>query len=391
MNSDEIYPHIADWKASHLKFIAVREGDTRIAQFEVCLSCHSQRAQAQALGPSLECGSSCHASSSASQNLKPTQKVSNTCSGCHTFSTSYAFDHAPASTGQCDLCHSSHSTENINSSSKFPDSFSSPDDSCFRCHSRIQTKSSVHSPFQDGKCGGCHDLHGASFQKLLKAETPQLCYNCHPVFLGSSVHGVMNYQNGCLLCHGPHSGSKEKMLELTGKELCLSCHNSEIPSRLGRTLVNIAQRARAANPHSPVNSENCTETCHGVHATSVDRLLKAAYATNGATSGNVSTYSLCFQCHEENMLQGVHMKTTNFRRDVDGGDVIIWNNLHYSHVTGRGVSCSGCHDPHGSSYPFNLRNVELSGTIATYSKTSEGGSCTNSCHPSGKTYQRLEY
>ena len=77
-----------------------------------------------------------------------------------------------------------------------------------------------------GMCTGCHNPHSSNSNKLLKADQPELCYNCHEKskFTKKYVHAIIP-AGGCTSCHTPHVSDNPSLL--TNKDindLCITCH-----------------------------------------------------------------------------------------------------------------------------------------------------------------------
>ena len=122
------------------------------------------------------------------------------------------------------------------------------------------------------------------------------------------------------------------------------------------------------------------------HAGPNPKLLVATYSIERYPKGfDPDMYALCFECHDSSLITGKgEDDVTNFR---DGN-----RNLHDLHVQGelkankygivkRGKArgCVACHNPHGSSQPFNLlREYECESVLCytmTYYPFDDGGKC----------------
>jgi len=98
-------------------------------------------------------------------------------------------------------------------------------------------------------------------------------------------------------------------------------------------------------------------------------------------------YALCFICHDPTLLfaTGASVSSgTNFYK-VQGANLI---NEHQSHVVAKGVACSVCHDPHGTTdHPYLINfdrrftdDFNVSDPIQEPVFDPVGQSCTVSCH-----------
>ena len=121
----------------------------------------------------------------------------------------------------------------------------------------VGQESSVHRPYQEKQCDGCHDR---SKESGFVSSREDLCYVCHTGFVkGSFVHGPVAVKD-CLACHVPHSSSSAPLLK-TGKNiLCSSCHR---------------EKRLAAAMHDKVSAQNmgCVD-CHDPHYGNVQYFLK---------------------------------------------------------------------------------------------------------------------
>lgn len=153
------------------------------------------------------------------------------------------------------------------------------DAKCLTCH-QSQHANFERSGHGEGNvsCLGCHSVHAAKTpDHLLKAEQPQLCYQCHtdvkPQFNMPFHHKVEEGLVKCSDCHDPHGTTIAKGLRASSQQdaVCTKCHTE------------------TAGPfvyeHAAVKTEGCM-ACHTPHGGPNPRLLNRA---------NVNT--ICLQCH----------------------------------------------------------------------------------------------
>ena len=77
------------------------------------------------------------------------------------------------------------------------------------------------------KCTQCHDQHGSSGPKMLKADTVnELCFKCHAEKRGPFLWEHPPVAENCLTCHVPHGSNHGKLLSSKPPLLCQSCHDA---------------------------------------------------------------------------------------------------------------------------------------------------------------------
>ena len=174
----------------------------------------------------------------------------------------------------------------------------------------------------------------------------ETCATCHEdVVKGFATNphskiAAMHGKNGvtCESCHGPGQahveggGDKTKIFNPATApakqvdEKCLSCHAGQHANFL-------------RSPHAKANV-SCLG-CHTVHASKDVHLLKAAQP------------ALCYQCHT---------------------DVKPSFNMPFHHKVNEGVvSCSDCHDPHGTFGKNNLKSTADMNAVCTKCHTETRG------------------
>jgi len=93
---------------------------------------------------------------------------------------------------------------------------------------RAQANKQSHHPLKEGlmKCTKCHDQHGSSGPKMLKADTAnELCFKCH----AESAGHFCGKSAGCRKLsdlHVPHGSNHGKLLSSKPPLLCQSCHDA---------------------------------------------------------------------------------------------------------------------------------------------------------------------
>ena len=133
---------------------------------------------------------------------------------------------------------------------------------------------------------------------------------------------------------------------------CVSCHNNDDWTPTG------------TSPRGPHGSRN-------------EPILERQYQTNDPTSESVTTYAMCYKCHNRDFQ--INDRANTFK--------------HEKHVIDKNAPCAACHDPHGSRQNAHLINFMLrdrtgktvvspnSAGRLQYITTSPGrGSCYLRCH-----------
>ena len=336
------------------------------------------------------------------------------CTDCHSEQQEAAFAHSPAQEGMCDSCHEAtqkHLEEGGPGGMKTDRTAAA----CNQCHEAKDEGKTVHPALMmDGECVQCHNPHGSANDKFLLLPKSRLCFECHdpvPADADSgSKHDVVTDEESCLNCHDPHSSDQGSLLVSAQKTLCLDCHNTEISVTEGeqtQEVQNIAQSLERPYLHEPVNwDEGCTE-CHAPHGSKYGNLLVAAFPEGNynkyepGDDKTTSTYELCFNCHDQGMLnETISGDETGFRNDTVRDGAVTRKNLHWLHVVdaagaedkSRGRNCNTCHDPHGTTQPHLVRawwTMRSSQLILKFEDRPDGGECLRSCH-SPKRYQRID-
>jgi putative hemolysin len=311
----------------------------------------------------------------------------------------------------CGACHQPHTAAQPARLLKG----NTPQETCLKsCHSNIAATFSTaqaHQPVS-AALSGSHDA----------AEDPQN-------FLASKPHVE------CVDCHNPHrSRTVDEQQKINGSllgvviarptgeavryaqyeyEICFKCHGEKpfVPVSVVRqsNINDQSLRFATTNPSFhpvlgtgrnssvpslkdsglTVNSLIYCSDCHnnpdgrraggveanGPHGSRYDHLLIANYEQEiyPQPYSDRSSYELCFRCHDPDILL-----------DETWGTAFITGtgtNLHGFHVRSKGVSCSICHDPHGTTVHPHLINFATAtegfdATNASYST----GQCSVSCH-----------
>lgn len=196
-----------------------------------------------------------------------------------------------------------------------------------------------HQDAKETKCTSCHDMSSniPTNNEALEDVTKTTCYKCHGGMINTKNTHAPAANWLCLDCHNGKFGEYNMADEGASKYLvadpvaktCGSCHDT----------VDGWQSSKFG--HGPVNDGRC-ERCHNPHGSDNEFFLRK------------NIWDLCTTCHAEK-ADGQHViPQIGFgRRTKDGGHPTRGRQDPVR--PGRELTCSGCHDPHGSGGVFLLR------------------------------------
>jgi len=305
-------------------------------------------------------------------------------------------------------------------------------ENCHAPHNALGKKRLLNSSTGEDNCITCHN--GNVAQKNIVAEFNKLSIHpiysssglhdpAENVIVGSSRHVE------CVDCHNSHAASDASSGSLPGSlrkvagvnaqgvvipqinyeyELCYRCHadsnyvaryyvnrqfiesNARIqfdPSNQSfHPIENIGKNANVPSliaPLTPSSIIKCTD-CHnnntgpgnggagplGPHGSVYSPLLERnlSFADNQAES--LSTYALCYKCHDRNNI----LSDRSFSK-------------HKMHIVEDKIPCTACHDPHGVknasrliNFDRNIVSENSSGKSSFQSNGTFRGSCNLRCH-----------
>ncbi len=249
-------------------------------------------------------------------------------------------------------------------------------------------------------CPDCHNAHAAD-------ATP-----AYPPLVPGSLKGVSGVSvNGSPL--------KEAAYEY---QVCIKCHGFSEPNTLGIARIESTRIVRlkidpnnssyhpmaaaGRNPtiqgllpgYTAASLISCT-ACHnnndwtptgaaprGAHASRYAPILGRNYSTVDPTPESFSSYELCYQCHDRNLL--VMDQPLGFP--------------HKKHIVDQQTPCAACHDAHGALHNAHLVNFMLrdatgkvvvspnsTGRLEYVAAMPGRGSCYLTCH--GREHNALSY
>ncbi|MFZ2492576.1 MAG: DmsE family decaheme c-type cytochrome [Thermoanaerobaculia bacterium] len=101
---------------------------------------------------------------------------------------------------------------------------------CNGCHQDVTARMQMPSrhPLREGAmtCASCHDVHSNNEAALkTKQRVNDLCYSCHQAQEGPFIFEHQPVQEDCRACHDPHGTPTDKLLIANEPALCLQCHD----------------------------------------------------------------------------------------------------------------------------------------------------------------------
>lgn len=286
------------------------------------------------------------------------------CEACHGHDAGY--EYAPGLFSQGRGTFQSHSTHTESDA----DDQKGPNIACGACHD------TAHFPFF--KSGT--DANGDGRYSL--AET-DVCDGCHSP--DGAFNGVNSSGGSVGAKDNWKSGIYDNYALKPGKEMwCAGCHDNGTswskPDSAGVQAKNVmgdnATYGFNMSGHGKNASITCT-TCHSAQTPHLDHLANSKnyryYAGKDMPATqqgmpDVANYKLCMSCHD---AAAITMDTgtitaTNFRRDAYEmySGTHLDTNLHNVHVysTNINLSCTYCHNAHGSTTPRMTSTVTGAGT-----------------------------
>jgi predicted CXXCH cytochrome family protein len=320
---------------------------------------------------------------------------------CHSIMGKDKFVHGPIAVGDCLSCHKQTAKHTFTPITKVSDL-------CYKCHEKVDSKKDVHKPVKDGNCTKCHDPHQSAFKFQLKADSKNICFNCHDkkIMQGSFVHGPVAV-GGCSVCHNPHHTDFPKLLNASGNNVCYACHTDKVEAFKDKKFVHKPVSEKCVSCHSPhsgnykfmFNEEGSQELCFGCHKD------KKEWIENVTTKHmGLYTEKKCLACHDAHVSNYVKqlvkqpVDTCNMCHDrvynnpnskdkvINMKEFLTLNKIYHGPI--KQGDCSSCHNTHGSNnfrilrkyFPkifyasFDPKNYELcfgchEKTLVTESKT----------------------
>ncbi|MDA8170362.1 MAG: hypothetical protein M0Z48_00840 [Nitrospiraceae bacterium] len=161
---------------------------------------------------------------------------------------------------------------------------------------QIAAATTKHGALETGKkCLNCHDPHATNYAKMLRMQPMDLCLSCHNKSYNTPTGVIMDMkaylaknkdwhgpirQKDCVACHDPHGSSNWRMLRAyfpptfysnydpKNYALCFMCHEKTIPSQQWTTTLTNFRNGNENLHYLHVNKlkgRTC-KICHDPHA-----------------------------------------------------------------------------------------------------------------------------
>ncbi|MDR2014482.1 MAG: ammonia-forming cytochrome c nitrite reductase subunit c552 [Azoarcus sp.] len=204
----------------------------------------------------------------------PVARMNAQCLGCHDGGQRMYWKGSIHQKNQlaCSDCHNPMARFSLNGLMKKP----SITETCQSCHQqqRMEFRKKSHMPLPEGKmsCEDCHNPHGSSNKRLLKADTVnEICYQCHAEKRGPFLWEHAPVRENCLNCHEQHGSNNDKLLRTSRPMICMDCHN--LTGSMGHTF-RTPNAAAAPVQLLGRSCQNCHSQIHGSNAPDGDRFRR---------------------------------------------------------------------------------------------------------------------
>jgi predicted CXXCH cytochrome family protein len=210
---------------------------------------------------------------------------------------------------------------------------------CFSCHRQLISQSMwLHSPSANVYCKSCHqEGEGKTKITVISGRVDEICFGCHVNKIKlkdrAHVHGPVG-TGDCTVCHDPHGDRHKFQLWADSKSaLCIGCHQDKkdlVKMRVGFYSHGILQGGGCAACHDPHASETRFQLIKPIN-------------------------ELCSSCHTRliGVEKGHPVGSHPLKEKPD------------PRRKGRELSCSSCHNPHGSSFRHLLIGDLLGGHVCS--------------------------
>ncbi len=239
----------------------------------------------------------------------------------------------------CTLCHTDQLPKDSGLDVKLLSRNTDFSPVCYSCHRKLTSENKwLHGPSAAVACMTCH-RKGEGNRKIttLVGRVDDSCYQCHinkrKWVTNEFVHGPAG-TGDCTVCHDPHGAEFPYMLWADSKiDICVACHTDK---------KKINSMERGYKQHGIISGNGCS-ACHSPHASNYRFQL----------AGQIN--DVCVSCH-------IGMK------EIKSGHPVGKHPLSEKkdpRRKNREMSCTSCHNPHGSKYEYILIGSVLGGHICS--------------------------
>jgi len=199
---------------------------------------------------------------------------------------------------------------------------------CYSCHPKTAAAGEWrHFPAANLLCKSCHEKPGEKKITVPDGKVEEICFRCHindrKWRKDSHIHGPVG-TGDCTICHDPHNGNFRGQLWADGNgELCVACHADM------KRFIQPGQKRFYV--HGILQARGCN-ICHSPHA------------SNHRFQLTDEINDLCVSCHTglADLKRGHPVANHPLKDRPD------------PRRSGRKMSCTSCHDPHGSKFKYLL-------------------------------------
>jgi predicted CXXCH cytochrome family protein len=332
--------------------------------------------------------------------------------------------------GVCTNCHAPHGwPDAANPGQHYPILLVNQEENlCYACHDGnpvaknilIQFTKSYRHPTADysGRHSWSEGANSASYGTTNRHAECEDCHNSHVArtdtvaptaptasnrIIGVGRVAVTNGAAGTVPTY-TYRAASDSTAPVAEYQMCFKCHSSWTTQPAGQSDMAVKfnsnnpsfhpVEARGKNTNINVNSFvngwtgsrllYCSD-CHtsedvtvrGPHGSQYRYLLKRPYIASSGSHTTASTEA-CFDCHSFNTYANSQSTDTVWgysrfnRPNSDKG--------HESHIVEERVPCYACHDSHASGTKPHLIVTGRNPGINSYTETTNGGSCSPTCH-----------
>lgn len=315
----------------------------------------------------------------------------------------------------CLSCHRSHSAGH----GQRLRAWSAEPDNCTVCHGATVALKDIAAEFSNGVKFSRHPIESAQWihdpqENPGNMQRHVTCADCHNAHAANSTPAQPPFVSGRQLSVAGVTSSGSQIAESTfAYQICIKCHGFSEPNTVGIVRVDASRivsskidpNNRSYHPIATLGKNATIQglllgntassmigcgDCHnnndwaatgaapkGPHASRFAPILERNYASNDPTPESVTSYDMCYKCHDRNTL--LREQTGIFP--------------HRRHVVDQQTPCAVCHDAHGSRQNAHLINFMLrdgsgkavvaadhSGRVEYQTALAGSGSCYLTCH-----------